>query len=339
MTDDIQSHRKQPSTPFVSVIIAAHNEAEFIADCIESVLNCGHPREFLEILVVDHSSTDATKALALRAGATVLQLKGGRIGAVRNTGLRAARGEFVAYVDADCLVPSNWLQSAISILESDSTIGAVGGPGLSPDAGTWVEKSLAPTCLDPGVLRPVKALSTCSFIARTSLLKEIGQFDETLISGEDDDISNRIRQQGLSLIWASDCHCIHRGYARTLWEVVKKEIWHGSNHIEVRSSLDLTLLLTITFLLSTAGILISLPAALISSTAISTRALTLSALLQFVPPLLYALKRLRQWPRDWYLMMHFVLVGYAYFFGHGLGVLANYWRRLSLSDTYDRPSA
>ena len=325
----MSNHPENPPGRFVSVIIPAHNEQEFISGCIASVLNCGHPREFLEILVVDHSSTDATKDLATRAGATVLQLKGGRIGTVRNAGLQAARGEFVAFVDGDCLVPANWLRSAILILESDSRIGAVGGPCLSPNTGSWVERSLAPCYVRPGIVKPAKTLATSSFIARATLLKEIGQFDESLISGEDDDISNRIRQRGLALAWASDCHIIHNGYPRTLWEVVRKEIWHGSNHIEVRSGLDLTLALAILFLLTSAGVLISLPIFIFRPSITSLGALALNVLLQFTPPLLYALKQLKQSPRDWPLTLGFLLVGYAYFLGHSLGVLANIWRRTS----------
>jgi glycosyltransferase involved in cell wall biosynthesis len=314
---------------FVSAIIPAHNEQEFIAGCIASVFNCRHPPGLLEILVVDHSSTDATKALANRAGATVLQLKGGRIGAVRNTGLRAARGEFVAFVDGDCLVPANWLRSAILILESDSRIGAVGGPCLSPNTGSWVERSLAPCYVRPGIVKPAKTLATSSFIARATLLKEIGQFDESLISGEDDDISNRIRQRGFALVSASDCHIIHNGYPRTLREVVRKEIWHGSSHIEVRSGLDLTLALAMLFLLASAGVLISLPIFIFRPSTTSLGALVLNVLLQFTPPLLFALKQLKQSPRDWPLALGFLLVGYAYFLGHSLGVLANLWRRTS----------
>jgi glycosyltransferase involved in cell wall biosynthesis len=320
---------ENPPEHFVSAIIPAHNEQQFIAGCIASVFNCGHSHGLLEILVVDHSSTDATKVLANRAGATVLQLTGGRIGAVRNMGLRAAKGEFVAFVDGDCLVPATWLRSAILILKSDLRIGAVGGPCLSPNTGSWVERSLAPCYVRPGIVKPAKTLATSSFIARATLLKEIGEFDESLISGEDDDISNRIRQRGLTLAWASDCHIIHNGYPRTLWEVVTKEIWHGSNHIEVRSGLDPTLALTILFLLTSTGVLILLPIYIFRPSMTSLNALALNVLLQFMPPLLYASKQLKQSPRGWPLTLGFLLVGYAYFLGHSFGVLANIWRRAS----------
>ena len=315
--------------PFVSIVIPAHNEAEYIADCIRSVLNAGHPRERLEVLVVDHASSDATRDIAIRAGASVLSLDVGRIGKVRNTGLAAACGDYVAYVDADCLVPPTWLKSAIALLEASPTSGAVGGPCLSPKTGNWVETALAPSSVAAGVTKPATALATSSLIVRTGLLKTIGGFNETLISGEDDDLSNRIRHAGLTLQWASDCHIIHRGYPKTFWGVLKKEIWHGSNHIDVRSGLDLTLLLTLVFLLGTFGMLALVPVAFLHPSEWISNILALSVLAQITPPSLFALKRIKQWPRDWYLLPRIAIVGYGYFLGHGLGVLRNVWRKIA----------
>jgi hypothetical protein len=122
---------------------------------------------------------------------------------------------------------------------------------------------------------------------------------------------------------------VHYGFPRTLGQVVRKEIWHGSNHIEVRSGFDLTLALALLFLLSSAALLVSLPILAFRPSAASLGAFVLSVLLQFAPPFLYALKQLKQAPRDWPLALGFLLVGYAYFLGHGLGILANIWRRVS----------
>ena len=320
-------HSANVSKPTVSVIIAARNEEKFITDCIMSVLNNDWPREQLDILVVDHSSVDSTAALARAAGATVLPLSNGNIGAVRNVGLRAAKGEYVAYIDADCIAPEYWLRTAIQILEADKNVGAVGGPYMAPVNGTWVEKSLAPSQLPHGVIKPTRALATGSFISHAYLLREIGEFDETLISGEDDDICNRIQRSGLAVISATDCHVIHRGFAKTWRDVIKKEKWHGSNHVDVRSSLDPTLILTLMFL----GASFALPI-LLATVILTRRGLSLYIFLcvlfaQFIPPLLFALKRIRQTPHDWPLTLYLVGTGYAYFTGHGLGVLSNLWRR------------
>lgn len=321
-----------PSTlPVISVLIPAHNEEHFIGRCIASVIATGWPTDRLEILVVDHQSTDATAAIARAAGACVISADHGmKIGAVRNVGLTAAHGEFVAFVDADCTVPSTWLRSAIDILSSDSRVGAVGGgPALAPEDGTWIERCLAPTRGPSGIVREVVSLVTYSFIAKTKLLRDLGNFNETVLSGEDDDMSNRIRKHGLLLIATSDCRVVHHGFAHTLAQVVRKEIWHGSNHIEVRSRFDLTLALTLLFIGASCTLLVCLGAVLLDPRSLFLDALFASVALQLMPPALFALKKLKRSGWQWLLAVPMLIVGYAYFLGHALGVLGNLRRRFT----------
>jgi glycosyltransferase involved in cell wall biosynthesis len=314
-------------TGSVSVLIPAHNEEEYIGRCIASVLRTGWPREQLEILVIDNCSTDSTAKQAHLAGAEVLRAPAGRIGAVRNIGLSAAKGEFVAYVDGDCEVPPTWLSTAIGLLQSKPNIGAVGGPCLSPANGTWVQRSLAPSQTEGCFVKSARAIATSSFIARTSLLRESGGFDEMLVSGEDDDMSNRIQSRGLTVVSASECHIIHHGYPKTWWDVFKKEIWHGRHHIEVRTKFDLTLVLTFDFILASIALPVLLAATLLAPGLKPPYAFLTCVLTQFAPPFLFTWKRIRQSSRDWQLALPVLAVGYAYFAGHSVGVLANLWQR------------
>lgn len=317
-----------PRNSSVSVLIPAHNEEAYISNCIASVFRTGWPREQLEILVIDNCSIDSTANLARAAGAEVLHAPKGRIGSVRNVGLAAARGQFVAYVDGDCEVPPTWLHTAVDLLESQMSIGAVGGPCLSPADGTWVERSLAPSRPGPSVVKPAKAIATSSFIARTSLLREAGGFDETLISGEDDDMSNRIISRGFALLSASHSHIVHHGYPRTWWDVLRKEIWHGRHHLEVRSNFDVTLILTFVFVLASIALPFLLAGSLLTHRINSFYMLAVDIFLQLTPPFLFACKRIRQCSHDWRLAGSILAVGYAYFAGHSLGVLANLWQRV-----------
>lgn len=322
----------EPETalPFVSVLIPAHNEENFIAKCIASVFATGWPADRLEILVIDHQSTDATAAVARAAGARVISAeRDKKIGGVRNVGLSAAQGEFVAFVDADCTVPRTWLSSAIDILRSDARVGAVGGgPALAPKDGTWVQRCLAPTRRRSGIVQEAITLPSCSLAARTEFLRDLGNFSETVLSGEDDDMSNRIRKQGLILIATSDCRVVHHGFASTLPQIVRKEIWHGSNHIDVRSKLDITLGLTLLFLIASCAMLLSFGAALVDPRPLFLHVLISSLILQFTPAAVYALKKLKRSGWQWSLAAPMVAVGYAYFLGHAVGVLGNIHRRL-----------
>lgn len=316
----------------MSVLIPAHNEQEFIAQCIRSVIATGWPPDHLEILVIDHQSTDSTAAIAREAGATVLTASANnRIGAVRNVGLKAANGAYVAFVDADCTVPKTWLSTAIPMLASHPKIGAIGGSlALSPTSGTLVERSLAPTHITPGLIAETNSLRTSSFIAPTRLLRDLGNFSELVMSGEDDDISNRIRLRGCALIAASDCCVIHHGFAQNLPELVRKEIWHGSNHIDVRSSFDRALALTLLFIAASTSALLALCCAPFISTILLYKTLTASLIVQLISPALFAAKRLKHSGWHWRLAPFMIVVGYAFFFGHGIGVLRNATHRVLL---------
>jgi glycosyltransferase involved in cell wall biosynthesis len=101
---------KDNTLPFVSVIIPYHNCASTIKDCLESVL--AQSIHFIEVLCIDNNSCDGTNAIvqefAQRDG-RVKYLKEQEQGAgfARNAGIAAAKGIFIAFIDADDHYPSN----------------------------------------------------------------------------------------------------------------------------------------------------------------------------------------------------------------------------------------
>ncbi|MEA2307262.1 MAG: hypothetical protein QOH43_4542 [Solirubrobacteraceae bacterium] len=90
--------------PSVSLVIAAYAEADVIAAKVADALALDYPRELLEVIVACDGSADATARLAREAGAdVVLELpRGGKIRA-QDAGVRAARGDVVAFSDANAL--------------------------------------------------------------------------------------------------------------------------------------------------------------------------------------------------------------------------------------------
>jgi len=103
-----------PATPLVSVVIPAYNCAPYVEQSIRSVLN--QPLAELEVIVVDDASTDATARVLERlaredARLRVLSLpQNSGQGACRNRGVRAARGRYLAFLDADDL----WLADKLT---------------------------------------------------------------------------------------------------------------------------------------------------------------------------------------------------------------------------------
>lgn len=94
------------SRPSISVVIPTFNRASLLREAIESVLGQTYPE--LEVVVVNHGSTDATPDVLASFGGSVVGLRlpadpGGCPAVARNAGLREARGELVAFLDDDDL--------------------------------------------------------------------------------------------------------------------------------------------------------------------------------------------------------------------------------------------
>lgn len=112
--------------PLVSVIIPVYNGEQYIDDCIQQMLSQSY--ENLEIIVVNDGSTDKTGQLAQSYPVKLIEFpqnKGNSIG--KNTGLEAATGEYVHFMDVDDAINPDFYQNMVSaIIETGADI-ACGG--------------------------------------------------------------------------------------------------------------------------------------------------------------------------------------------------------------------
>ncbi|HEX4779730.1 MAG TPA: glycosyltransferase family A protein, partial [Usitatibacter sp.] len=105
-------------------MVPAYNEEAYLAATLESIHAAAREAgELYEIVVANDSSTDATSAIAGRAGARVVDVAKRQIAGTRNAGARASLGEFLVFVDADTHVHAALVRQALAALRS----GAVGG--------------------------------------------------------------------------------------------------------------------------------------------------------------------------------------------------------------------
>jgi glycosyltransferase involved in cell wall biosynthesis/peptidoglycan/xylan/chitin deacetylase (PgdA/CDA1 family) len=119
--------------PKYSFIIIAYNEARTIARCIDSILALDTLSDY-EIVVVDDGSKDATAAIVTEYAKKNPAIKlhphttnQGR-GAARSTGVRAAAGEYFAFVDADIILTKNWLATCCAQMDSYDAVGGIAVP-------------------------------------------------------------------------------------------------------------------------------------------------------------------------------------------------------------------
>jgi glycosyltransferase involved in cell wall biosynthesis len=101
--------------PLVSVVIPCLNQAHFLRAALRSVAS--QTWHSIETIVVDDGSTDETATTGHEAGAIVLRQPNSGVSAARNRGLRAARGRFVVFLDADDELAPDAIATGVKVLE------------------------------------------------------------------------------------------------------------------------------------------------------------------------------------------------------------------------------
>jgi len=194
----------------ISFIIPVYNAEETIGKCIESIMNQDLEIE-KEILVIDNGSADRSLEIA-QSYPDVRCFRESKRGpaATRNKGLENAKGDYIAFVDSDVVLPKDWLSKGMEKLKNNTSLAAVGGPGKS------VEKNPISDALDKLLFGKnegveeifVDSLATMDALYRADAIKGM-RFDESLIAGEDPEFNFRLRKKGYNLLYSRDLFVYH----------------------------------------------------------------------------------------------------------------------------------
>jgi glycosyltransferase involved in cell wall biosynthesis len=240
----------------VSVIVCAHNEAQYLGACLHSLL--AQTRLPDEILVINNASTDATRAVA-EAVPPVRVVDEPRKGLVvaRETGRLLASGDVLVYVDADCRAPLTWLARVERRFLADPGLLALSGPYRFYDWDWWgrlliraYDCTLAPATqlLVKHVLRIGTIFYGGNFAVRREALERIGGFDTSIdFHGEDTNVGRRLFAVGrVSLV--RDCYlytsarryiamgkgAVFRLYVRNFTSEILRGRPKDTTHVDVR---------------------------------------------------------------------------------------------------------
>ena len=127
--------------PTVTVVIINHNGREFLASCVDSVVQQDYPSDLVEILVIDNASTDGSLEEVQRAhpGIQVIRNKENLgFAPVVNQGARAGGGEYLALINNDAVARPDWLRELIRPMIGNDVIKVTGGLVLD-HTGTIVD--------------------------------------------------------------------------------------------------------------------------------------------------------------------------------------------------------
>jgi GT2 family glycosyltransferase len=187
--------------PRVSVVVCSHNGARTLERCLEHVARLDYPD--FEAIVIDDGSTDATPEIAAGHTCRLLSTPNRGLGSARNTGMREATGDIVAYLDDDAYPDPHWLRYLVATMDDGDFAGA-GGPNLPPSEDGAVARCVAEAPGGPiHVLlsdREAEHLPGCNMAFRRAALERIGGFDTQFrVAGDDVDVCWRLQDAGLRL--------------------------------------------------------------------------------------------------------------------------------------------
>jgi glycosyltransferase involved in cell wall biosynthesis len=212
-----------PTPPLVSVIVPVFQGARFLAGAIENIFRDAYRP--LDVIVVDDGSSDGADEVARRFEDRVRYIRQENAGAAaaRNTGIRAAAGELVAFLDVDDLWPPGKLARQVSALargEADLSIGLTKWIEIEQTIG--IDERTAIDAL-PG---PV-AITPClgSALVRRAVFDRIGLFDPGLRASEDLDWFVRAKEARVPTVVLREVTLLYRRHGASLT--------HGKDLVEI----------------------------------------------------------------------------------------------------------
>lgn len=211
----------------ISVVIPAYNEEKYLPQTLASLKKL--QRTPNEIIVVNASSTDKTEDIAIRAGAKVITEKKSTIGYSRQMGLKAAKGDVVAFTDSDAIVPPDWLTRIEQEIQKPGVVGVFGGFRV-PDGPWWYKIYI--NYLQPSLnvfyfslLKiPMATGQNMAFYKEKALA--VGGFPQEFRIAEDIEIARRLMRAG-KIIFRQDFFVLasgrrgYEGFGKLLSRILK----------------------------------------------------------------------------------------------------------------------
>ncbi|HET7459456.1 MAG TPA: glycosyltransferase [Gemmatimonadaceae bacterium] len=223
------------SEPTVSVVVPVYNKVAFVRPSIDSIVAAANAHGAVEIVAVDHGSTDGSYEALLEyadAGVRVLRHSGGTISTLRNVGARATRGRVLSFIDSDVVVPRDFFTELEMVL-AETGAAAAGCEYDIPAAPHWTEKAW----YELHVIREDgyrHYLNGGDLAIRRGAFDEIGGFAEDMAVGEDTEICKRLRAAGHRIFESQRLRVVHLGNPKSVRAFFAKQVWHGTSVLRSR---------------------------------------------------------------------------------------------------------
>ncbi len=219
----------------LSFVIPAHNEENYIGNCVASIQKeLERSSKDAEIIVINNASTDRTAEVAKKyKNVRVVNEPAKGLVNARQKGLKEASGDLLAYLDADCVLNAGWIDIVFAQFKNPSIV-AISGPRRYYDMPAF-KKFLADYgwWFAPVIYRLVGyMLLGGNFVARRETLEKMGGFDTSIkFYGEDTDIARRLSEFGKVVfrmdffVYSSGRRLMKEGVLKTYWVYAINFTW------------------------------------------------------------------------------------------------------------------
>ncbi|MCU0535401.1 MAG: glycosyltransferase [Hydrococcus sp. Prado102] len=205
------------SSPFVSVIVPVFNDRDRLKICLEKLENQTYPNHLYEVVVVDNASDNGEEVKDLvarfaRAIATYESFPSSF--AARNQGISLAKGDIIAFTDADCIPALNWIEKGVKNLLFTPNCGLVAGKieVFFKDSSkvTPVELYESLTAFpQKELIEKYNYAATANIFTFKDVIKRVGNFDARLKSSGDIEWGQRVAKFGYQQIYADEVCVAH----------------------------------------------------------------------------------------------------------------------------------
>ncbi len=220
----------------VSIIIPVFNKVELTQNCLYALYKNTPINIGFEVLIINNGSTDGTERylefakLIFNNLSVITNSENIGFAKANNLGVKAAKGEFVLFLNNDTEPLQGWLENLLKVIQNDKNISAVGSKLLFPDGSLQhsgvviIEDKKFPDPLvarhiywkapadlkEANQLKTYQALTAACLLIRKKSFEEVGGFDEEYWNGyEDVDLCFKLREKGGLLVYQPASVVIH----------------------------------------------------------------------------------------------------------------------------------
>jgi len=233
--------------PLISVIIPTYHDWERLKICIDALSKQTFPQDKFEVIIVNNDPENSPPELNLPDNFRIISEGKPGSYAARNTGIKEAEGEILAFTDSDCVPYKDWLEKADYLLRigADRLAGKVELFYKSNNL-TLAELYESVYAFDQKTYAARGCSVTANMITYKKLFSKIGGFNEQLLSGGDIEWGNRASKQNVKIKYAPEVKVKHPARFQ-IKQLIRKNLRISAGHYHTNDSHSINIFLKLIF--------------------------------------------------------------------------------------------